>query len=148
MTSVEARVSMGVETRMTTSNESGQPVRIMVVDDDPAMLDMIVNYLDEHGIRGIAASGPQDILRDFAESEPDLVILDLHLGQADGFDLLRSIRSRSARWHLTSRRRRRKCWCRASRMQVRAVSAKSRSRAWNGRCPICWSSTAWSHRHE
>jgi DNA-binding response OmpR family regulator len=80
---------------MNTNNESSQPVRVLVVDDDPAMLDMIVNYLDEHGIRGVAASGPQDILRDFAESEPDLVILDLHLGQADGFDLLRSIRSQS-----------------------------------------------------
>src|SRR5437660_9577767 len=35
------------------------------------------------------------MIHHFAAGEPDLVILDLRLGQEDGFDLLRDIRSRS-----------------------------------------------------
>jgi DNA-binding response OmpR family regulator len=46
-------------------------------------------------MRAVSASGRQEMVRLFAASEPDLVILDLRLGQEDGFDLLREIRSRS-----------------------------------------------------
>lgn len=95
MMSVGTWVGPGAGT-MVASNENGPPVRVLVVDDDPAMLDSIVTYLDGHGIRGIAVPEPHDISRELAESEPDLVILNLHLGKSDGFDLLRSIRSRSA----------------------------------------------------
>jgi two-component system OmpR family response regulator len=93
--SVETRVTMGVDSRFMMSVETTQAVRVLVVDDDPAMLHMIVNYLDEHGFRGIPAADPHDINDHFAQGEPGLVILDLHLGQGDGLDLLRDIRSRS-----------------------------------------------------
>jgi len=43
----------------------------------------------------VSASGRQEMLQHFAVHEPDLVILDLRLGQEEGFDLLREIRSRS-----------------------------------------------------
>jgi two-component system OmpR family response regulator len=55
----------------------------------------VVNYLVEHNIRAASASGREEMIRRFATSEPDLVILDLRLGQEDGLDLLREIRSRS-----------------------------------------------------
>jgi two-component system, OmpR family, response regulator len=71
------------------------PVCILVVDDDPAMRQMIVSYLEAHHMRAVSASGRQEMARHFAESEPDLVILDLRLGQDDGLDLLRDLRSRS-----------------------------------------------------
>ncbi len=35
----------------------------------------------------------QDMVRHFADGKPHLVVLDLHLGQEDGLDLLRDIRS-------------------------------------------------------
>jgi two-component system OmpR family response regulator len=74
---------------------NGQAARILVVEDDQIMRRMVVDYLEDHNIRGLAASGRQEVVRDFAQSEPDLVLLDLRLGQEDGFDLLREIRSRS-----------------------------------------------------
>jgi len=74
---------------------NGQTVRILVVEDDHVMRRMVVDYLEDHNMRGVSASGRQEVVRNFAESEPDLVILDLRLGQEDGFDLLRDIRSRS-----------------------------------------------------
>jgi two-component system OmpR family response regulator len=77
------------------SEESSQPVRILVVDDDPTMRHMVVNYLDEHNMRAIPASGRQEMAHHFAGSKLDLVILDLRLGEEDGLDLLREIRSGS-----------------------------------------------------
>jgi DNA-binding response OmpR family regulator len=77
------------------SEESSQPAHILIVDDDPTMRHMVVDYLEGHNMRVVSASGRQEMARCFAESEPDLVILDLRLGEDDGFDLLREIRSRS-----------------------------------------------------
>src|SRR5580700_4221226 len=74
---------------------NGQTVRILVVEDDHVMRRMVVDYLEDHNMRSLSASGRQEVMRYFAESEPNLVILDLRLGQEDGFDLLRDIRSRS-----------------------------------------------------
>ena len=71
------------------------PIRVIVVDDDAAIRRMIVDYLDEHDMRAVGASGRQEMARHLAESEPDLVILDRRLGSDDGLDLLRDIRSRS-----------------------------------------------------
>jgi DNA-binding response OmpR family regulator len=56
---------------------------------------MVLDYLEDHNMRGVSASGRQELARNFAESEPDLVILDLGLDQEDGLDLLREIRTRS-----------------------------------------------------
>jgi two-component system OmpR family response regulator len=77
------------------SDDNSQPVRILVVDDDPAMQQMVVNYLEEHNMRAVTAAGRRDLTSQFAASEPHLVILDLRLGEEDGLDLLREIRSRS-----------------------------------------------------
>jgi two-component system, OmpR family, response regulator len=74
---------------------STQLARIFVVEDDPVMKQMIGDYLEQHNMRAASASGREELVRHFAASEPDLVILDLRLGQEDGFDLLREIRSRS-----------------------------------------------------
>jgi two-component system, OmpR family, response regulator len=73
---------------------SNQP-RIFVVEDDPVMLRMVGDYLEQHNMQVVSASGRQEMLQHFAVREPNLVILDLRLGQEEGFDLLREIRSRS-----------------------------------------------------
>lgn len=75
--------------------EMRQPARVLVVDDDPTMREMVVRYLSEQGLRAIAASGRQEMARHMSTAEPSLVILDLQLGQDDGLNLLRDIRSQS-----------------------------------------------------
>lgn len=72
-----------------------EQARIFIVEDDPVMSRMIGDYLEQHNMRVVSASGRQETVHHFATSEPDLVILDLRLGREDGFDLLREIRSRS-----------------------------------------------------
>src|ERR1700676_717768 len=72
-----------------------RPTRVLVIDDDPSMQHGIVNYLEQQNMRVIATSQRQEAIRQFTASEPNVVILDLQLGQEDGLDLLREIRSRS-----------------------------------------------------
>jgi DNA-binding response OmpR family regulator len=74
---------------------NGRPARILVVDDDPSMQHMIVDYLEQHNMRVVSASQGQEVTRHFKTGEPSVVILDLRLGQEDGLDLLRQIRSHS-----------------------------------------------------
>src|ERR1700737_4657927 len=66
------------------SDESRDPGRILVVDDDPMLRQMVVNYLNENNMRAVSAAGRQEMARHFAESEPNLVILDLGLGEGAG----------------------------------------------------------------
>jgi len=68
---------------------------VLVVDGDDAMKDKIVDYLQDHGMRAVQASGRADTTNQFAIHAPDLVILDVHLGKEDGLDLLREIRASS-----------------------------------------------------
>jgi two-component system OmpR family response regulator len=68
---------------------------ILVVDDDPATRRMVTSYLREHDFPASAAADGQELNRHLAQSEPSLIILDLRLGEDDGLDLLRAIRSSS-----------------------------------------------------
>src|SRR5215813_12282609 len=67
----------------------------LVVEDDGTMRHLVTNYLEDHDIRAISASRRDEVAALLARSEPDRVILDLRLGQEDGLDLLREIRSQS-----------------------------------------------------
>ena len=70
-------------------------VCVLVVEDDPALQRMILNYFGENNIRTRVASGRQEMARQLGSTAVNLVILDLRLGQEDGLDLLRDIRSSS-----------------------------------------------------
>jgi DNA-binding response OmpR family regulator len=74
---------------------AGKAGPILVVDDDPATRRMLASYFQEHDMPASAAAGRQDLNRQLHADEPILIILDLRLGQEDGLDLLREIRSSS-----------------------------------------------------
>ena len=85
----------------TSSNDLGlprsgdRPVCVLLVEDDPALQRMIVSYFAENNIRTLVASGRHELVRHLGSTEVNLIILDLRLGQEDGLDLLRHIRSSS-----------------------------------------------------
>jgi two-component system OmpR family response regulator len=81
--------------QQSTGNASAKPPRVLVVDDDTSMQHMLANYLEQHNMQVFSAAQKQEVTRQFAAGEPDLVILDLRLGEENGLDLLREIRSRS-----------------------------------------------------
>ncbi len=59
------------------------------------MRQLVTNYLEENSFRAISASRPEEALGVLARHKPDIVVLDLRLGQEDGLDLLREIRAQS-----------------------------------------------------
>jgi DNA-binding response OmpR family regulator len=72
------------------------PVHLLVVDDDPEVLDLLRRYFTGQGFRvSCAASG--DGMQAVLEHESvDVVLLDLGLPDEDGLELIRRLRGR---WH-------------------------------------------------
>jgi len=68
---------------------------IIIVDDDLSLRQMLTRFLEEHSVPVKAASNRAELNRYLESVEPGLIILDLRLGQDDGLDLLRDIRSSS-----------------------------------------------------
>jgi two-component system, OmpR family, response regulator len=68
---------------------------ILVVDDDPAVRHLISEYFGQHSIQTVSATSHSAVVRQLARGDTSAIILDLHLGQHNGLDLLREIRSRS-----------------------------------------------------
>ncbi len=56
---------------------------------------MVRGYLQENNIRALVASGRETMSRQLAVEQVSLLVLDLKLGQEDGLNLLREVRSRS-----------------------------------------------------
>jgi two-component system, OmpR family, response regulator len=68
---------------------------ILVVDDDEMVRQTITNYLEEHNMPVASVSCRQDLSRHLEKAHPSLILLDLRLGQEDGLDVLKEIRSHS-----------------------------------------------------
>jgi DNA-binding response OmpR family regulator/HPt (histidine-containing phosphotransfer) domain-containing protein len=66
--------------------------RVLVVDDDPTQLDVVTFLLRRAAFEPVTAADPAAAIRLFDELDPDLVILDVRLGDASGLDLLRRFR--------------------------------------------------------
>ena len=70
--------------------------RILVVEDDNHIAQLLRIYLEREGFETHIAREGREGLRLFGEIEPDLVILDLMLPGLHGRDVCRAIRTRSA----------------------------------------------------
>ena len=69
--------------------------QIVVVDDDPALRQLVTSYLEDQNVPARSVSNRSELKRLLEGAQPSLIILDLLLGQDDGLDLLREIRSHS-----------------------------------------------------
>ncbi|MDA0770107.1 MAG: response regulator transcription factor [Chloroflexi bacterium] len=67
--------------------------RILVVDDDPTISDVVARYLRGDGYDVAVAMDGQAALDQAAESYPDLVVLDLMLPKVDGLEVCRRLRA-------------------------------------------------------
>jgi two-component system response regulator MtrA len=69
--------------------------RVLVVDDDTALAEMLGIVLRAEGFEPLFCADGAKALAAFRESRPDLVLLDLMLPGRDGIDVCRSIRAES-----------------------------------------------------
>ena len=70
-----------------------RPLRILVVDDDPAMVGAITALVGTEGHQVITAYDGLTAVRRFREENPDLVLLDLAMPGPDGFTISGQIRA-------------------------------------------------------
>jgi two-component system, OmpR family, KDP operon response regulator KdpE len=69
--------------------------RALLVEDDPNIVDLIRSNLAVRGFDTVVCIDGMRALQLLETEEPDIVLLDLTLPEADGFDLCRQIRERS-----------------------------------------------------
>ena len=65
---------------------------ILVVDDEPRIVQLVRDYLEHGGFTVLTASDGPAALRTARTGRPDLVVLDLGLPGLDGLDVARSLR--------------------------------------------------------
>ncbi|GAF83862.1 unnamed protein product, partial [marine sediment metagenome] len=65
---------------------------ILVVDDEPAILDVLTYNLEKAHYRVLQARNGEEALDLAREQTPDLIILDLMLPGLDGFEVCRTLR--------------------------------------------------------
>jgi diguanylate cyclase (GGDEF)-like protein len=76
-----------------TTHRRRKPVTILVVDDDPAIVDLMAEFLEKDGYGVIKAYGGQQGSDLAIEMQPDLIVLDLMMPQVSGFDVITRLKS-------------------------------------------------------
>jgi two-component system response regulator MtrA len=74
----------------------GMRARVLVVDDDPALAEMLGIVLRSEGFTPAFVGDGERALSVFRETRPDVVLLDLMLPGMSGIDVCRAIRSESS----------------------------------------------------
>lgn len=69
--------------------------RILVVEDEPNVSELVALYLSREGFEVRVAEDGDSALEQFATWRPDLIVLDLLLPRVDGWEVCRQIRARS-----------------------------------------------------
>ena len=72
------------------------PVSILVVDDEPAVTDLLAYNLRKAGYEPVLAADGSEALRLARQAKPDLILLDLMIPEVDGLDVCRELRKTSA----------------------------------------------------
>jgi DNA-binding response OmpR family regulator len=70
--------------------------RILVVDDEPAVTDLLAYNLRKAHYEVLVAADGREALRQAREASPDLILLDLMLPKVDGLDVCRELRKTSS----------------------------------------------------
>ena len=68
---------------------------VLAVDDDPAMRELIAEYLRENELRVTAVATGEEMSRVLSEQAIDVIVLDLRLTDEDGMELAKQVRAES-----------------------------------------------------
>ncbi|MEH7038058.1 response regulator transcription factor [Bacillus pseudomycoides] len=68
-------------------------VKIMIVEDDPKIVELLSSYIEKYRYQAIVIVDFQCVLDMFLQEKPDLVLLDINLPSFDGYYWCRQIRA-------------------------------------------------------
>ncbi|RZM77273.1 response regulator transcription factor [Leptolyngbya iicbica] len=69
--------------------------KILVVDDDPAVRNLVYRFLSKQNYEVESAEDGKSALANFEQLNPDLVVLDVNLPDANGYDLCKEMQART-----------------------------------------------------
>ena len=72
--------------------EQDETPTVLLIDDDPAVLDALVVVLEEHGFRVLTACNGWAGLRVFRQHAPKVVVTDLIMPEQDGIGMMLQMR--------------------------------------------------------
>src|SRR6266542_3146454 len=72
--------------------ESKMTIKLLVIDDDTAVTDLLSLLLRSQGFEVFATNNSAEGLNMVREIDPDLVVLDLMMPEMDGWEVCRSVR--------------------------------------------------------
>ncbi|HEX2702389.1 MAG TPA: response regulator, partial [Solirubrobacteraceae bacterium] len=82
---------MTSDTHATGDDGSDAPVRVLVVDDEPNIVDVISMALRFEGFAVDSAGSGADAIAAVAASKPAVIVLDVMLPDFDGFEVARRL---------------------------------------------------------
>ena len=71
-----------------------EPIKILVVDDDPTLTKLLHTKLVEHGYEVATAKDGEEALAKYLDFRPGLIILDILMPKMDGYTFVREIKTR------------------------------------------------------
>jgi len=72
------------------------PFTVLVIDDDPLILQMATELLATEGHRALAALGGENGLTQAQTEQPDLILLDYHMPGVDGLGVVQRLKADAA----------------------------------------------------
>ncbi|MBW7471464.1 diguanylate cyclase [Marinobacter sp. M216] len=78
--------------RLITERDEGRSGRVMIVDDDPELLEHYGLVLENGGMEVRRVNNPAQILSVLSEFRPDIMLMDVQMGQFSGLNLARMLR--------------------------------------------------------
>ncbi|HVC83731.1 MAG TPA: response regulator transcription factor [Solirubrobacteraceae bacterium] len=78
------------------TSEAPPATKILVVEDDPNIVDLIRSNLAVRGFETLVSTDGNRVLQTLETEQPDLILLDLMLPSVDGFELCKQVRERSS----------------------------------------------------
>ena len=78
------------------TSEAPPATKILVVEDDPNIVDLIRSNLAVRGFETLVSTDGTRVLQTLETEQPDLILLDLMLPSVDGFELCKQVRERSS----------------------------------------------------
>lgn len=77
-----------------------KPAKILVADDDPAILELVRINLEARGYQVLTVDNGADAIRIAIREKPDLLILDVLMPEVDGYEVMRVLKESPETAHI------------------------------------------------
>jgi DNA-binding NarL/FixJ family response regulator len=71
----------------------GSPLRILLADDNPAILEVVKRMLQDDFVVVAAVTDASSVLQQVPDLEPDIIILDISMNDLNGFEVTRRLKA-------------------------------------------------------